>query len=484
MQLVAGLALAAPAQGATIAAPNGQVTFTAEAGEVNDLSVVRREEDRHLVFRDEGATLHVVEGSLCTTVDEHTVDCALPLGSEIHARLGDGADRGTGPIMFHGEDGDDTLSGPSLEGGPGDDVLTIEREGVGGTASGGPGDDRLTGTDFDDFLSGGPGADELRAGGGFDQLHDDGGHDPDVYVGGEGVDGISYGSREDGITVDLLAEFARSSGEEDRLEGVENAFGGSGPDVLLGTDGPGTLDGGRGNDVIDGRGGRDAVFGNAGDDRVAGGAGPDDVSGFLGNDVVDGGEDDDFVDGGSQNDTVLGGGGNDRLEDTAGVDLLDTGDGDDEVQAFDRFRDQVRCGSGRDSGEADAGDVLDPSCEAIIRRPVPTLLEDHVLRGGRRVVPVDGRLARLTPLCGPYGCHGRITLRVGRRVVARGRWDCNEARESGCLQPISLRRSLLVPSWVARLLNRKGHVRASALLLPDGGLAAPERILLVRRRNS
>jgi serralysin len=65
---------------------------------------------------------------------------------------------------------------------------------------------------------------------------------------------------------------------------IENAFGGSGDDTLVGNQVANLLAGRAGNDLLDGRDGNDTLNGNAGDDILIGGPGNDTLIGEDGND--------------------------------------------------------------------------------------------------------------------------------------------------------------------------------------------------------
>ncbi len=67
---------------------------------------------------------------------------------------------------------------------------------------------------------------------------------------------------------------------------VEQSFGTSRDDTLIGSNGTDIIDALAGNDVIDGRGGDDILYGNDGDDTIRGGTGDDLIIGGPGNDFV------------------------------------------------------------------------------------------------------------------------------------------------------------------------------------------------------
>jgi hypothetical protein len=128
--------------------------------------------------------------------------------------------------------------------------------------------------------------------------------------------------------------------------------------LLSGTDGRDNLDGKKGEDEIHGLGGVDVIFGGDGSDVIYGGPGDDSpLWGGRGDDVIYGGDGGDpDLWGGPGEDVVYGGDGNDFLEAT-----------------FDRQRDKIYCGAGRDTYLAGKEDFVDSSCEkkAKVGPPIP-----------------------------------------------------------------------------------------------------------------
>lgn len=126
------------------------------------------------------------------------------------------------------------------------------------TVVGGGGDDTLTagsapatlkGLGGNDTLIGGAGNDMLLAGEGDDVLDGRGG--ADGLYGESDTDTIDYGSRSTGVSIDLAAGAGGEPGEGDRLDGIENAVGGSGPDVIVGAGAVfNTIQAGAGDDEI------------------------------------------------------------------------------------------------------------------------------------------------------------------------------------------------------------------------------------------
>ena len=130
-------------------------------------------------------------------------------------------------------------------------------------SNGGAGNgDTVEGNQGDDTLDGGAGNEDVIIGGtGNDKI--DGGpgeHDIADYAGVGGA-----------VTVDLQTQTV-SGAENEHLEGIEDAIGGSGADTLIGSSEPNRLDGGPGNDHLEAAaGGGDAAFGGPGSDQCTGG---------------------------------------------------------------------------------------------------------------------------------------------------------------------------------------------------------------------
>jgi Ca2+-binding RTX toxin-like protein len=139
-------------------------------------------------------------------------------------------------------------------------------------------------------------------------------------------------------------------------------LGEDGPDILLGQAGDDRLFGGVGNDSLYTGVGADFADGGLGRDLVAsdsesgqtstlrGGAGNDKIV-ATGPGVFD-------VEGGSGDDQIKTGNGNDRVEGGSGRDRIVTGKGADAIDVADGRRDEVFCGRGDDTVQADRRDVL------------------------------------------------------------------------------------------------------------------------------
>ncbi|MGO1078038.1 calcium-binding protein [Inquilinus sp. CA228] len=205
-------------------------------------------------------TIGRVNGGGAATGDFIAADVENVSGSAFDDSLF-GSDAGN---ELFGLDGGDTLSG-----GAGEDVLR-----------GGDGNDLLLGdngqgSDDDDILIGGDGNDSLRGGFGADRLD-----------GGAGIDAIGY-SGAAAVTVNLTTQTVSGlEAQGDVISGIENAFGGSGNDTLIGSATANLLDAGFGNDSLSGLGGDDILKGSFGDDLLRGGAGADVLNGEAGIDLA------------------------------------------------------------------------------------------------------------------------------------------------------------------------------------------------------
>ena len=163
-----------------------------------------------------------------------------------------------------GGGGNDTIYGgrgsDRIDGGPGADRILGET-----------GNDRLTGGAGDnDTVDGGPGDDRVAGGaGGFDLVI--GGPGRDRLDGGPGPHDIaSFESAGGAIEADLGRGRVRGA-EQERLSGIEDVLGGTGPDTLIGAAATANrLDGGPGDDRLVGVGPGDQAFGGPGGDRCTG----------------------------------------------------------------------------------------------------------------------------------------------------------------------------------------------------------------------
>jgi Ca2+-binding RTX toxin-like protein len=479
---LAAFCLVAPAAGAATVGPDPQsprdLWFRAEPGERNDLTIVQS--DDGIRFRDDGARV-VPTGRPCEAVSPSEVFCQGPRGwwGYLRAETGDGDDRARSDGMqIRLGAGDDVASGPLLFGEDGDDELS------GASLDGAAGNDTLLGTPGADGLAAGPGRDTVVAGDGDDTLQDGDGAHSDVLDGGAGNDRLDYGSRSAPLVVDLVRDVAGAQGEEDRIPAIEAVSGGAGDDVLLGDDGANSLFGALGDDVLRGAGGDDSLAGHSGADEIDGGAGVDRLSGDAGRDRLLAGAGDDDVYGGGFSDVILGDEGNDVIVGGAGADSLDAGPGDDTFEMeHDHFRDRIRCGDGRDRGQADRGDAVEPDCEVVERRRLASLLSSNGrLVRGRRVLEARGRTLFVSVPC-PDHCLGRLVLRLAGRLAVRATWRCADEYEGVCVGHTPPSLTVRLPRWAARRLVRRRRAagRVTMTFVP-GGIPSTERILLVPRR--
>ena len=148
------------------------------------------------------------------------------------------------------------------------------------------GNDIIDGRGGDDVLFGGKGNDVIRGGAGADMI--DGGEGVDNLDGGTGPgkDTLSYGSREQGITLNLKAN---TNSDNDTFKNFEIYKGSDKADTLIGSDVGDTLLGAEGDDLIEGGIGNDVLQGGRGNDTLRGGRGHDVLQGGAGSDLLEGG---------------------------------------------------------------------------------------------------------------------------------------------------------------------------------------------------
>ena len=234
--------------------------------------------------------------------------------------------------------------------------------------TGGLSRDLLYGNEENDTLLGEAGNDTLFGGTGDDSL--DGGADNDRFIGGAGNDTITGGAGTDivdyrnydngtqGINIDMRAG---QGGTDNRgytdlyTDDIENLYGSSRNDIVIGTDGANyiygyegddSIDGGLGNDNLQGAQGNDSIFGNAGNDYLTGSTGLDTLDGGIGNDTLLGGDDNDRLIGGDGNDSLYGDKQDDILSGGKGDDILDGGLNTDTVDYSDALEAVLGDGNG------------------------------------------------------------------------------------------------------------------------------------------
>ena len=194
--------------------------------------------------------------------------------------------------------------------------------------------DMFMGTMDDDVLWGGVGDDTLQGGAGDDRLI--GGPGADSLDGGPGSDTADYAMSDAGVHVDLSSSFGGDDddpgpvrgghAEGDTLQSIENIWGSSYSDKLVGN---------HVANMLFGRGGNDEIMGGRGNDSIWGHTGADELMGGLGHDKVFGGSDDDYLMGDAGNDILMGQAGDDVLDGGNGNDILEGGMGADELDGGD-----------------------------------------------------------------------------------------------------------------------------------------------------
>lgn len=414
-------ASALAASSGTVAVAGFDVDFTAAAGFDNHISVaestvgpITRETFTETTTP---AAQAITAGAGCVVETASRVHCDMS-GSpfDVNVTLLDGNDSATPTVA--------PTFDLTLDGGPGDDVLDASGATPGSIAIlGGAGNDTETGgaatfgTVFDEGAAP-DGADTLIAGpagafgsnvdysmrttpitvttgdgsandgaaGEADNVGDmpeiDGGSANDTLTSGSGPSSLVGNGGDDRLTAGPARASLRGGAGNDTLTGGPDA------DFLSGEDGNDSLAGGAGDDALDGGVGADAMSGGSGFDDVsyAGVAIP--VSVTLNGSADDGAAEGDNVqpdveqlDGGSGNDTLTGGasanrlfgnGGDDALDGAGGADFVRGGAGNDTLNARDGFvADDVGCGTGVDTANVDAPDLVGSDCEAINRLPTP-----------------------------------------------------------------------------------------------------------------
>jgi Ca2+-binding RTX toxin-like protein len=188
-----------------------------------------------------------------------------------------------GDDRIYGEEGDDVIygerGGDTLDGGGGNDKI------YGGRGSdqieGGDGSDLVEGEQGNDTVDGGAGDRDVVEGNQGDDTLNGGAGNEDVIIGSTGNDKINGGPGEHDIadyqgtggavTINLQTQTVTGA-ENEHLEGIEDAIGGSGDDTLIGsTETANRLDGGPGDDKLEASGPGDEAFGGPGSDQCGGG---------------------------------------------------------------------------------------------------------------------------------------------------------------------------------------------------------------------
>jgi Ca2+-binding RTX toxin-like protein len=101
--------------------------------------------------------------------------------------------------------------------------------------------------------------------------------------GGAGTDVLDYSAYTVSVAANLTVGLATGTGA---VVGVENLFGGSAGDILVGNGSANRLTRGGGDDILLGHGGADLLLGDDGRDILVGGAGADSLTGRAGEDIL------------------------------------------------------------------------------------------------------------------------------------------------------------------------------------------------------
>ena len=146
---------------------------------------------------------------------------------------------GNGADLIDGEDGDDTITA-----GGGNDMVF-----------GGKGADRILAGEGDDIVDGGEGDDVAFGGGGDDTFIANINDGNDRYFGDAGNDSLDMSAIVTNIQANLGTGlnglgYARTAGNNDVLQGIENIATGSGNDTIVASGAVNEMDGGTGNDVF------------------------------------------------------------------------------------------------------------------------------------------------------------------------------------------------------------------------------------------
>ena len=172
---------------------------------------------------------------------------------------------------------------------------------------GGSGNDLLTGNSLDNSIFGNAGNDTLTGAAGNDRLSGDAGNDWYVFANatiaetdtvieqpGQGSDSLYFNAMTDAVTVDLTGATVIATmnnrtiqtGASGQAANIENVYGGSGDDILIGNASANILSGGVGQDVISGGNGNDSLSGGDGRNILIGGAGLDTLQGGPQDDLL------------------------------------------------------------------------------------------------------------------------------------------------------------------------------------------------------
>ena len=415
--LLAALAIAPAAQAATVHFESGDtLVYTGTGSEINDVIAGEGFTAGKIKFWEyQGAT--ITSNTPRCQVNNTAMECDIPAAMKVVLNGGD--DEYTlfsdfpdnVAVTIQGGEGNDLLqddysanTGRRFEGGAGDDKIEAYK-----------GNDVLLGEDGNDKLYAGAGPDEVRGGNGDDEMEGDKFESPaaDVLDGGAGFDVMEEYSIPDGnshppasVTQDGAANDGRP-GEGDNVTGMEK----------ITSHVNGTYEGTEGADDI-------WIWSNmaGGDSTIRGLGGNDKLTGLDYAETIDGGAGDDTIQAGYGNDTVTGGPGKDNINSDGGSYCgwyeCKVPFGDDTVFARDGEVDQVECGIGNDTVQADAGDQVAPSCENVDRAG-PTVVDDPKNPGaGGAAITLVGK-ARTSGLTFSVDC--AAACQVTGKLVAKGK---------------------------------------------------------------
>ncbi len=228
-------------------------------------------------------------------------------------------DSSVGPVHGFGGDAEgDTYYGIENA------VGSNHHDSLNGTA----GSNDLVGLGGNDYLDGGAGNDRLNGGEGDDELA--GGAGADRLDGGNGSDWLAYWNSQSGVTVNLATGVGTGGDAQgDTYFGMENVWGSSYDDFIIGNAGNNVLAGLGGHDTLIGGGGQDTLRATGGHDILTG-----DGNGVVAADVFQIG---------------LGGGHHHNPQGRATI--TDFQQGVDKIDLFSRFQDHVSLQSFGSDGE-------------------------------------------------------------------------------------------------------------------------------------
>lgn len=430
LALLIPAAVPAGARAATVAVEDDVIVFRGTGDERNSMTVegvMHAEYGPMIQLADTDAAITAFPDDVCLAGDYYVTCLYGSLGFRVEAgggndfvrieRAWDSAAGTTAlPATVIGGAGDDRLEDESGT----DQPVTVTRR-----FEGGDGDDQIKGQTGPDVLLGGPGHDELDGGAGDDELRGEDGDDrlwgdhydapgADVLDGGPGNDiGDEWNVPSSGsnppvtITQDGQPGDGRP-GEHDNVISIERVSSGlhgtwngtEAPDdiVTWSSTGPSVIRGHGGDDSITTGWEREEIDGGAGADKLTGGYGDDRITGGPGADVIN-------SDGGSS---------------YCGYDTCEVPYGNDTVYARDGEVDSVECGVGQDWVEADANDVVAPSCETVERAAAgggTATTGGGASAGGAPAAGTTGTAAPGAPAAPAVRVSGRLTSRRGVTVT-------------------------------------------------------------------